>query len=195
MGFSRYRGTALMRSSAIYGASGKHVLLALILLSGCLQPVRGDEAPFGRVHCEQPKSVHDGDTFRCLSGGMDFPVRVAGIDAPETGQNFWRVARDLLKAKLAKGAVVDCYKTDVKYGRQVCHVRGLDGHDIALELVKTGMAWHTVKYREEQTVSEEAAYATAEESARARGLGLWSQPDPQAPSDCRALRKQRKKCR
>lgn len=172
----------------------KRVLLALLLSLGGLAAAMADEAPVGRVTCEKPKSVHDGDTFRCISEGRDFPVRVAGIDAPETGQAFWRVARDLLRSQLAQGAVVDCYKADVKYKRQVCRVVGPDGHDIALELVKTGLAWHTVKYRHEQTSAEQDAYVFAEDTARARKFGLWSLPDPQEPSLCRALRKQGQKC-
>lgn len=170
------------------------VLLAFLFLLMRLPSAMADEVSVGQVTCEKPKSVHDGDTFRCISGSMDFPVRLAGVDAPETGQAFWRVSRDLLRSQLAQGAVVDCYKTDVKYQRQVCRVVGLDGHDIALELVNTGLAWHTVKYRHEQTAAEQNAYAVAEQTARARRLGLWSQPDPQEPSECRALRKQGKKC-
>lgn len=173
----------------------KRVLLALLLSLGGLAAAIAEEAPVGRVTCEKPKSVHDGDTFRCISGSMDFPVRVAGIDAPETGQAFWRVSRDLLRSQLAQGAVVDCYKVDVKYQRQVCRVAGPDGHDIALELVKTGLAWHTVKYRDEQTAAEQSAYGAAEAAARSRGLGLWTSPDPQEPAECRQLRKQQKKCR
>lgn len=107
---------------------------------------------------------------------------VAGIDAPETGQAFWRTAWDSLRSQLAQGAAIDCYKTDAKYGRQVCRVSGLDGHDIALELVKNGLAWHTVKYRQEQTATEQVTYAIAEGPARARNRGLWSQPDPQNPA-------------
>ena len=173
---------------------GKRVLLALFLPLVGLAPATADEAPVGRVTCEKPKSVHDGDTFRCISGSMDFPVRVAGIDAPETGQAFWRVSRDLLRSQLAQGAIVDCYKADLKYQRQVCRVAGPDGHDIALEIVQTGLAWHTVKYRNEQTSAEQNAYAVAEETARSRRLGLWSLPDPQDPAECRALRKQSQKC-
>lgn len=172
----------------------KRVLLALLLSLGGLPLAMAEDAPVGRVPCEKPKSVHDGDTFRCISGSMDFPVRVAGVDAPETGQAFWRVSRDLLRAQLAQGAVVDCYKADVRYQRQVCRVAGPDGHDIALELVKTGLAWHSVKYRNEQTAAEQNAYAVAEETARSRRLGLWGLPDPQEPSECRALRKQGQKC-
>lgn len=172
---------------------GKQVVLALLLSLGGLAAATADEAPFGRVTCEMPKSVHDGDTFHCQSGELSFSVRVAGIDAPETGQAFWRLSRDLLRSQVANGAVVDCYKAD-RYERQVCRVSGHDGHDIALELVKTGLAWHTVKYRHEQTGAEQSAYAAAETAAKARGLGLWSEPSPQEPSECRALRKEGKKC-
>lgn len=171
------------------------LLLCGLLVAAHWLPVRADELPVGRVVCEVPRSVHDGDTFRCLSAGRDFPVRVAGIDAPETGQAFWRVARDSLRSQLSRGAVVDCYKVDVKYSRQVCRVNGLDGHDIALELVRTGLAWHSVKYRHEQPPAEQGLYAAAEAASRTRTLGLWSQPEPQEPGECRALRKQRQKCR
>lgn len=173
----------------------KKLLFCSLLLAGHWLPaVRADELPAGRVVCEVPRSVHDGDTFRCLSAGRDFPVRVAGIDAPETGQAFWRVARDLLRSQLKQGAVVDCYKVDVKYSRQVCRVSGLDGHDIALELVKTGLAWHSVKYRHEQTAREQHLYEAAQGAARSRVLGLWGLPTPQEPSVCRDLKKQRKRC-
>lgn len=174
---------------------GKFVLCSLLLASHCLTSAHASDMPAGRVKCEAPRSVHDGDTFRCLSEGQNFPVRIAGVDAPETGQAFWRVARDSLRSQLSRGALLNCYKVDVRYGRQVCRVAGLNGHDIALELVRTGMAWHTVKYRHEQTVAEQNQFAEAEAEARARQLGLWSQPEPQEPSECRALKKQRNSCR
>lgn len=175
----------------------KHVLLqALIaLLPWWCGSSGATELPAGRVLCAAPKSVHDGDTFRCISGEQNFPVRIAGIDAPETGQAFWRVSRDLLRTRLAQGAIVDCYKTDEKYKRQVCRVAAPDGQDIAEELVRTGLAWHTVKYRDEQWQEEQARYANAEAVARSRELGIWSQGDPQDPGECRALKKQRQKCR
>ena len=173
----------------------KHVFLGLFLFAaGCGFSIAA-ELPLGRVSCGTPKSVHDGDTFRYLSGEKNFPVRVAGIDAPETGQAFWRVSRDMLRSQLAQGSLVDCYKVDEKYSRQVCRVTTSEWHDIALELVRTGLAWHTVKYRDEQTPHEQERYSAAEASARVRSLGLWSLPDPQEPEECRALKKQRVKCR
>lgn len=172
----------------------KYVLLATVIAAGWPLLLHAEAEAFGLVTCERPRSVHDGDTFRCLSGERDFPVRVAGIDAPETGQAFWRVSRDYLRRLVAEGTVVDCYKTD-RFERQVCRVKDPNGIDVALELVRTGLAWHTVNYRSEQAEDEQERYGAAEAAARSRGLGLWSQSEPLEPGECRALRKQRQKCR
>ena len=172
----------------------KYVLLARVIVAGWPLLLHAEAGVFGLISCERPRSVHDGDTFLCFSGERDFSVRVAGIDAPETGQAFWRVSRDYLRRMVAEGTVVDCYKTD-PFERQVCRVKNLDGIDVALELVRSGLAWHTVKYLSEQAEEEQGRYAAAEAAARSRSLGLWSQSDPQEPGECRALRKQRQKCR
>lgn len=150
--------------------------------------------PAGDQTCVEVRGFHDGDTFTCVTGTGPLRVRVAGIDAPEVGQGFWRVSRDLLKQRAAPGTDVSCYKAD-RFKRQVCRVASPTGSDIALELVKTGLAWRTRKYAEEQTPGERELYAAAEAIARERGLGLWSQPDPQEPSACRELKEQRQKCR
>jgi len=150
--------------------------------------------PAGEVICAATGGFHDGDTFACTGPEQTYKVRVAGIDAPEVGQGFWRVSRDLLRTRAVAGTVAGCYKTD-RYRRQICRVTAPNGTDVALELVRTGLAWHTVKHRNEQTLQEQDQYAAAEAQARARGLGLWSQPDPQEPGDCRASKKQRVACR
>lgn len=154
-------------------------------------------SPAGELACVQTRAFHDGDTFTCVAATATIRVRVAGIDAPETEQGFWLVSRDLLQKRAGPDTRVDCYKVD-RFERQVCRVFGADGSDIALELVQTGLAWRTCKYASEQTPAERDAYATAEDTARSRGLGLWSQPDPMEPGECRALRQQRQqrqKCR
>lgn len=120
-------------------------------------------------------------------------VRVAGIDAPEVGQGFWRLSRDQLRSSTPPGSIVNCYKTD-RYERQVCRVLSANGKDLALGLVEAGLVWHTVKYRDEQSPEEQTAYAAAEERARAARKGLWSLPSPQEPSVCRELKKQKLKC-
>lgn len=150
--------------------------------------------PAGAVTCTEVTRVHDGDTFTCVHVGGSLRIRVAGIDAPETSQAFWRVSRDMLRQRATPSTLVDCYKVD-RFKRQVCRVASPAGGDIALELVRTGLAWRTRKYAEEQTPEERELYAEAEGIARERGLGLWSQPDPQEPGACRELKEQRQKCR
>lgn len=170
-------------------------LLALAVLVLPIRTAHAADSPYGHVTCDPPTSVHDGDTFRCKSGDRDFPVRVAGIDAPETGQAFWRVSRDLLRTLLGKGSLVDCYKTDAKYDRQVCRVMNVSGRDVALEMVQSGLAWHSTTYRHEQSEAEQDVYARAEHAARSGRLGLWSQADPLNPGECRALKRQSRSCR
>lgn len=149
--------------------------------------------PKGNQECTDTTGFHDGDTFTCVTDTGPLRVRVAGIDAPEVGQGFWRVSRDQLRSSTPAGSRVDCYKVD-RYERQVCRVRTADGQNVALRLVAAGLAWHTVKYRDEQSPEEQTAYAAAEERARAARKGLWSLPSPQEPSVCRELKKQKQKC-
>lgn len=150
--------------------------------------------PKGNQECTDTTGFHDGDTFTCVTDTGPLRVRVAGIDAPETGQAFWRVSRDLLRSITPAGSRVDCYKVD-RYERQVCRVCTADGRDAALWLVESGLAWRTRKYADEQTPEERERYATAEATARNRSLGIWTQPDPQEPGACRELKEQRQKCR
>lgn len=154
-------------------------LLALALLAPALAGAS--------VVCSETRGFHDGDTFACVSrDGETFVVRVAGLDAPETGQGFWRVSRDRLRELAAAGTAVDCYKTD-RYGRQVCRVRRPSG-DVVEQLIHEGLAWHSVKYADEQTAEERQRYAAAEAAARVARRGLWSEPDPQEPHECRRER-------
>ena len=57
--------------------------------------------------------------------------------------------------------------------------------DAGLHLVASGMAWHFKRYAHEQQPADRAAYATAEDRARAERRGLWQEPGPIAPWDWR----------
>lgn len=173
---------------------GKVLLSGALALFAAAAQTSEAERPVGEQMCSSVKGVHDGDTFTCTTEIGQFRVRVAGIDAPETGQAFWRVSRDLLRQRISEGTVVNCYKVD-RFKRQVCRVISPSGNDEALGLVEAGLAWRTRKYADEQTAHERERYVVAEAAARERGLGLWSQPDPQEPSICRALKEQSQKCR
>lgn len=129
--------------------------------------------------------ITDGDTLkaRCGERGAynQVTVRLAEIDAPESGQAFGKRARASL-ATLCFGtwARIEAQKRD-KYGRTVARVqcRGLDA---SAEQVRAGMAWHYRAY------ATDAAFADLELSAQSSRLGLWADATPVPPWEWRAAR-------
>lgn len=138
---------------------------------------------------------HDGDTIKLQTterGIID--VRLSGADTPETGQAYWKAARGALHELVAgKPVTVWCYKTD-KYDREVCHV-AVSGKDTGLELIRGGYAWYAHMFAHELTASQQKTYPKAEEQARRQRIGLWQEPDPMPPWECRKLRKAHQTCR
>ena len=129
--------------------------------------------------------VTDGDTITVLDDGhKKHKVRLAGIDTPERHQPFADRARQyLLTLAFKKQATLDCYKTD-QYKRRVCRV-WVEGKDVALAQVQAGLAWHYKRFEKEQTPSERASYARAEDDARASRIGLWQSNRPVPPWEFR----------
>jgi endonuclease YncB( thermonuclease family) len=126
-------------------------------------------------------AVSDGDTLTVLDGNnVQHKVRLSGIDAPEKGQPFGNVSRQMLaECAFNKKVVVLTGKKD-RYGRSVGRVMVQD-QDCNLRQVANGVAWHYTKYAREQNASEREAYAAAEQRARASRLGLWRDPSPEPP--------------
>lgn len=169
-------------------------LLVLVVLL-VAEPKVGFAQDHSGVSCREMKSVHDGDTLTCVSKDRTaFVVRFAGIDAPETGQAYWRVARDRLKELAGPGTVANCYKQD-QYGRQVCRLRSPKGEDLADAMISEGLAWHAARFAEEQTPEERARYTRLESEARKAKRGLWADPDPMPPGECRRTKQERRTCR
>ena len=129
--------------------------------------------------------IADGDTLTLLDDGKTpHRIRLDGIDAPERTQGHGQRARQSL-ADMAQGrrAVAACPKTD-RYGRAVCRVT-VEGMDVGLEQIRRGLAWHYVKYANEQSPADRLRYAGAEEQARSTRRGLWSAPSAVPPWDFR----------
>lgn len=147
--------------------------------------------------CAETLKLHDGDTFTCVptpgSGRSAFIVRPAGVDAPETGQAYWKVARERLRALAGPGTQVACYKAD-RHEREVCRVRGPGGEDVAETLIREGLGMHFVQFVGEETTEEQVRYAEAERQARDTKAGLWAAADPQAPWNCRRLKREHGHC-
>ena len=125
--------------------------------------------------------VLDGDTIEVLdSSKHPHRIRLTGIDAPEKAQAFGQRSKEYLSGLVfGKQVEVQGGKTD-KYGRTVGKVT-VNGADANLAQVAAGFAWHYKEYASEQTPSDRALYAGAEEGARTARAGLWRDPRPMAP--------------
>lgn len=135
--------------------------------------------------------VSDGDTVTVLVGGRDqVRVRLSGIDAPEKKQPFGQSAKEKMSDLVyGRDVAVEWEKKD-RYGRTVGAVL-VSGQDAGLELLRAGLAWHYKKYQSEQTMDDRNRYSTAEDAARRKRLGLWSDPAPSPPWEWRKHRREK----
>jgi len=140
--------------------------------------------------------VTDGDTVTIVdSNGFKYRVRLAGIDAPEKGDQAYgeNSTKSLSWLIYDKGVTVEYSKYD-RYGRILGKIMvGSEGDtfclliecvreiDVGLEQIRAGMAWHYKQYQNEQSSEDRNFYSTAEQLARKNQLGLWSDKSPIPP--------------
>jgi micrococcal nuclease len=125
--------------------------------------------------------ISDGDTLTVLTAAKkQVKVRLYGVDAPETGQDFGSRAKQAA-SDMAFGKDVTIRERDKdRYGRTVAEVILPDGKSLNREMVRTGMAhW----YR--QFAPRDRELEQLESEARTAKRGLWSQPNPTPPWDWR----------
>lgn len=134
--------------------------------------------------------VTDGDTITLLDASKtQHKIRVAGIDAPEKKQPYGQRSKQALSdLAFDKDMAIEWTKKD-RYGRVIGKLINKQGRDINLEQVRNGMAWHYKKYEKEQSPEDRKLYATAEDAARARRIGLWADADPVPPWDYRKAKR------
>jgi endonuclease YncB( thermonuclease family) len=153
---------------------------ALLLLCLFVVPPAAAETLVGTV-------VHalDGDTVEVLDASRrTHRVRLAGIDAPESGQPFGTQAKRQLLALVGGEEVTVIWHKRDRYDRLVGKIL-FDGVDVNLGLIQAGMAWWYREYAGEQSAGDRRRYEAAEKVARAEGVGLWSDPRAVAPWDWR----------
>lgn len=144
--------------------------LFLILLTGFLVGIAEAQTFKARV-----VGVIDGDTIRVLDANNNlFVVRLAGIDAPESRQEFGTKAKyNLSNLIFGKEVSIISTKTD-KYRRIIGKVM-LGGLDICLRQIADGFAWHYKEYEKEQSETDRKLYAETEKTAKLNSRGLWLQ--------------------
>lgn len=126
-------------------------------------------------------AVVDGDTVKMVdSDQVQHTIRLMGIDAPEKKQPFHSSAKQALsECSYGQTATVLGSKLD-RWGRLIGKVM-VKKTDCNLRQVQLGMAWHYTAYKKEQTAEDRVLYDEAQELAKTRRLGLWSDPQPVEP--------------
>jgi len=122
--------------------------------------------------------IADGDTLQALApDGRRVMLRLFGVDCPERGQPYSRVAaKELSRLVLNREVEVRPMDRD-RYGRVVALVRA-GGVDVNEQMVALGLAW----VYERHCVREFCdAWRGLQTSAREARLGLWRDADPTPP--------------
>lgn len=156
------------------------ILLAVVwMLLGSFYPYNKVEKPM-QTTIYKVIGVKDGDTVELLINGKGEVVRLAHIDAPEKAQPFGKRAKQFVSEHcFGKMVSIIPQKKPDRYGRIIAEIILPDGSNLNKELVKNGLAWHFKKY------SNSKEYASLEVEAKARKIGLWSDPYAMPPWEWR----------
>jgi endonuclease YncB( thermonuclease family) len=159
-----------------FNRAGVLVVIALALMTTATHA----ETLTGRV-----VGIADGDTLTLLDATKtQHKIRLAGIDSPEKSQPFGQhCKKSLSDLAYDRVATVESSKLD-RYGRVIGKV-WVDSQDVNLEQIRRGCGWHYKKYQNEQSLDDQLSYNSAEVSARANKVGLWSDNNPVPPWDFR----------
>ena len=138
--------------------------------------------------------VADGDTVTVLDADrQQHRIRLQGIDAPEKAQPFGERSRQTLSRMVSgKDVRVEWDRRD-RFGRIVgkVWVQPASCPDCPMTLdaghaqITLGMAWWFRRFANEQSPEDRAAYEFSEHEARAKRVGLWSDPEPVPPWEWR----------
>ncbi len=129
--------------------------------------------------------VASGDSITIVdTSGVEYKVRLSGIDAPEKQQPFGAESRKSL-ADLVYGKEVTIHWIKRDYHKRVVGKVMLKKLDVNLEQVKRGMAWVFKHFLDDPYSQDQVDYVDAQEDAESRRLGLWSQREPIPPWEFR----------
>src|SRR5690554_1856918 len=110
--------------------------------------------------------VDDCDTYKLLiDNNKSIKIRMEGIDAPEKGMPYYRIAKNFLLNQISGETVkVEIIGKD-QYNRYV-GLTHFNGKEMSAEMLKEGMAWHFKKYNSNQH------FAELEQLAKENRIGL-----------------------
>ena len=174
---------AFMISSCGFGNSGNSD--ENVISSAGNDTIKKQPPAIGDTIAGKIVAVIDGDTYDILvPGDTTLRVRMEGIDAPEKGMAFNKVAKTYL-SELCFGKKVNLLVTGIDQHRRVLGFTFVDDTlELSHEMIKAGYAWHFTKYNKDTDL------AALEQDARKAEKGLWFDKNPIAPWEFRKLMRQ-----
>ncbi|WP_417558775.1 thermonuclease family protein [Mesoflavibacter zeaxanthinifaciens] len=139
----------------------------------------------------QEKEIHgkivgitDGDTVKLLTVDKTIiKVRVANIDCPERKQPYSARAKQFTSNQIFEKQVKLEYLKKDRYGRYICNIIYDDSLNLSKQLLKNGMAWHYVKYSNDESLQ------MLENEAKKNKEGLWQDPTAVPPWEWRSSKR------
>lgn len=169
-------------------------IICIIILFLCVTESKLFANPIRTVEATVSK-VSDGDTIQVITPeGTKLKVRLYGIDATEIehvndntgriskpGQKFAHESQRHLSSLIMRKKVrLDILDID-RYRRMVAII-WLGDRNINLEMIQKGMA---EAYREYLREPYRNQFIRAEQDAKTKKIGIWSQPEYERPSEFR----------
>jgi endonuclease YncB( thermonuclease family) len=162
-----------MRKNTFDFVVKKFVLILMLIFPCALFPESFSE----KLMCV---GVSDGDTISVIKDGREIKIKIDGVDCPEMGQDFGKIAKQFT-SDLVFGKIVEVnIKGLDKYGTTIAYIV-YEKKDVGFELIKAGLAWNYKQYS-----SDDPIYALAEQEAKYDKIGIWSMPNPISPWDFRS---------
>lgn len=142
-------------------------------------------ANIGAMIAAKSVRVIDGDTVEVIPlSGQSERIRLLGIDAPESKQDYGKQSTQTLQQCVNDAKVTIEWTEKDRYGRLLGKVIA-DDKDCNLNQIRQGAAWHYKYYQQGQLEYDRLAYANAEVLARDQQRGLWATNQQIAPWDFR----------
>jgi endonuclease YncB( thermonuclease family) len=138
--------------------------------------------------------VVDGDTADVrLDSGKIERIRFTGIDCVEEKQGHLYAAATKRLAELVDGKRVGIETLGKRTHKRLVGTLRVDGQDPGLVLIREGFCFYAKQYSGELSTADQTLYDTAETEAKAKNLGVWSDPKIEKPWDFRHKGKKRSK--
>lgn len=150
-------------------------------MSGCT--LSSSQAPetASRTFTGEVVNIVAGDLIEVRHHGQVTPIRLHGIDCPESGQKFSEDAKYRAECMAKDKTVSVVVVTHDLAGRTIGEVLLPTGESMNRELIADGYCWWYRRY-----APNNSAYENLEKKARKKFLGLWMEPNPTPPWEYRA---------